>query len=578
MAISMSQTDKHKSLRRRFHAAEGKFLPYRAVRERIEHFMGPVDEQAPRTDLFDFTAIDGREKLSASIHGSLVPSSVRWFQGAYRKKGNLNKDPTAAKYRDEVIDEVWNTIATSDFYLEMASAIQEATGPGNALMAVEPLYSDEAETDLETIDFTAIPTNEARWEQDRRGEIKTLWREFEWEPSELDDHCTAKGYKKFPDITQKLEQGVREPIKVVFCVFPREKILKRKKLTYPAVPENRPWGCVWWREDTGEVFVRESDGKAEGGYYEKPVHLLRWSRKGNGLVGYGPGNIALPTVEFVNQWLENYLKAGEKSLDPPSISTERNILTDLDHRPGKATIVRDVGEIKPYMSGQDFPVAEKIIDMLMGQIRQIFRTEDLQLKESPAMTATEVQVRYEIMNRLLGKVLTFIQQFLSAIIKTIISILMRAQRLPEAPDVVKKAGGVMNIEYQGPLARSQRTDEVAAVERWVAMIYGMSQFDPRIRAAIVPKKIAEYLRDRLGIPSDLMPTEAEMDTRMKEIDDMQARAMAAEAQAKEAKANKDNAGAAQASGPVSGAVYPQIPTKPYLAPNGQVVSSQGVVQ
>lgn len=570
MAITMAQSDRHKSLRRRFHSSETKFMQYRAVKEKIEHYMGPVDDASgSRSDLFDFTAIDGREKLSASIHGSLVPQAVRWFQGTYRKKNNLNKNPEAAKYRDEVMDEVWNSLGSSDFYLEMAAACHEATGPGNALMAVEPVYEDLTEMDLDTIDFTAIPTDEARWEQDRRGEIKTFWHEFEWEPSAIDDFCMAKGYKKFDDITQRLEKGDREPIKLVHCIFPREKIQKRKKLVYPAAPENRPWGSIWWREDTGEVFVREQDGKAEGGYYEKPIHLLRWSRKGNGLVGYGPGNIALPTVEFVNAWLEDYLKAGEKALDPPTIGTNRNMLTELDHRPGRHTLVRDVDEVKEIPGGGNFPVADKIVEMLMAQIRQIFRTDDLQLKESPAMTAMEVQVRYEIMNRLLGKTLTFIQQFLSAIIRAVISILLRAGRLPEMPKAVEKAGGVMNIEYQGPLARSQRTDEVAALERWVSMIYGMAQFDPRIRAAISPKKIAEYLRDRLGIPADLMPTEQEMDARMKEIDEMQARAMAAEAGEKEAKAQKSRADAA-AAGPVPGAIYPQIPPRPFLAPSGQV--------
>lgn len=564
MAITMSQSERHRSLRRRFEASETKFTQYRKVRERIEHFMGPVDDASgSRSDLFDFTAIDGREKLSASIHGSLVPQAVRWFQGAYRKRNNLNKNPEAAKYRDEVMDEVWNSLGSSDFYLEMAAACHEATGPGNALMAVEPVYEDLGETELDTIDFTCIPTDEARWEQDRRGEIKTFWHEFEWEPSAIDDFCAAKGYKKFDDISQRLEKGNRDTVKIVHCIFPREKIQKRKKMVYPAAPENRPWGSLWWREDTGEVFVREADGKAEGGYYEKPIHLLRWSRKGNGLVGYGPGNIALPTVEFINNWLENYFQAGEKALDPPTIGTNRNTLTEIDHGAGRHTLVRDVDEIKPFLSGMDFPVAKDIITLLIDQIRQIFRTDDLQLKESPAMTAMEVQVRYEIMNRLLGKTLTFIQQFLSAIIKAVISILLRAGRLPKMPAVVEKAGGVMNIEYQGPLARSQRTDEVAAVERWVSMVYGMAQFDPRIRAAIAPKKIAEYLRDRLGIPADLMPTEQEMDARMKEIDEMQARAMASDAQAKEAKAAKDTA-AAQASGPVAGAQYPQIPPRPPL--------------
>lgn len=562
---TLKMNDRHRSLRRRFNAAEAKFTQYRSKRTEIEYYTGPVDENdAGRTDLFDFTAIDGREKLSASIHGSLVPQSVKWFSGTYRKKNGLNKNPEAAKYRDEVIEEAFNTLGASDFYLEMAAAIQEATGAGNALLGIEPVYSDEAETDLDTVDFTAIPTDQARWECDRRGEIRTFWWEFDYEPSQIVDFCEAKGFKIPEDIAKKLESGQRDVIKIVYCVFPREKILKRAKLIYPAVPENRPWGTMWWREDNGVPFERESDGKIEGGYYEKPIHLLRWSKKAGKITGYGPGNIALPTVKFVNSWLEFYLTHAEKAVDTPTIGTNRNALTEIDHRPGRHTLVRDVDEIKPMPSAANFPVAEKVIEMLMEQIRAIFRTDDLQLKESPAMTAMEVQVRYEIMNRLLGKTLTFIQQFLGAIIHALISMLMRTGRLGAPPEIVRRNGGVMTIEYQGPLARSQRTDEVAAVERWVTMIYGMSQFDPRIRAAIEPKKIAEYVRDRLGIPADLMPDEAAMMQRMQEIDQMQAEAMKAAAAKDSAKANKDNADA-QSAAPAQGLRAPsQVPTSPLL--------------
>jgi chemotaxis protein CheY-P-specific phosphatase CheC len=578
-----------KSLRRRYNSAKSRRSAFERTVDEIEHFMGPMDDGSSssqgssgtdavgdRSDVWDHTAIEGREKLTASIHGSIIPSQARWFQGSYRK-ATLNKDEAASAFRDEVIEEAWNALGSSDFYTEMARTLHDLTGPGNGFISYEPIVGDvdpkTLKEELEGLDFNAIPLREAFHESDRKGDVRVFWRRHMWTASEATDFYLSKDLPVPEDIQKRLEQGNSDPIEFVYCVFPREKILKRKKLMYPAAPENRPWGCVWWREDTGEQAGDES------GYYERPIYYCPWARTSGSRWGHGPGTIALPTVKYVNGWKEQYRLAGEIALEPPFLTSERNNVTDVDLRPGRGSVVRDVEGMKPFISGSNFFVAEKIIAEDIAAIKAIFRTDDLSLKESPAMTAMEVQVRYEIMNRLLGKTLTFIQTLLlGPIIKSVISTLMRTGRITaEMPASVKKAGGVMTIEYQGPLARSQRTDEVAAVERWITTVYGMAQFDPRIRAAIDVKKVARYIRERLGIPADLMPTDAEMDKRMKEIDEMQARAMAAESMAKEAKANRDNAGAAQA-GPVQGAVYPQLPPEPHLSPSGRVVSRAGVLQ
>jgi hypothetical protein len=128
------------------------------------------------------------------------------------------------------------------------------------------------------------------------------------------------------------------------------------------------------------------------------------------------------------------------------------------------------------------------------------------MKDSPAMTATEAQIRYEWMMRLLGKTLAFIQSYLlGPIVTNLLANRVRCGAAKPMPKKLREAGGLMNIEYQGPLARSQRTDEVAAIERGASFIAGLAQFYPEIRAAMDPLEAVKLVFNRLGVPANILP-------------------------------------------------------------------------
>ena len=527
------------SLRRRYRTQKTLRAPIEPTWDEIEKFMGPVSEAgtthgqpgqgqalSDRSDVWDFTAIDGREKLASSIHGSVTSPSVRWFLMNYRKS-TLNRDVEAKSWLDTEAEDIWNDLQDSDFDVEIGTSYFELSGPGACFLSIEPNPGTVDPKTLteswEGVDFTNIPLREGYFEPDRKGQVKVFWRRHMWTCGQIIDWCEVKGVEVPQDIAEAQEKGDETLHEIVFCVFPRPEIQKRKSLRYPAAPNQRPWGCVWWREDTGAQLGEES------GYYEKPVYFCRWSKTAGSKWGHGPGNIALPTVRYLNAWMETYKTAGEKAVDPPILANERDLIGNVDLTPGGLTPCRDINGFKALESQSRFDVAEAIINNLQSQVRSLFRTDDLQLKESPAMTATEVQVRYELMNRILGKTLTFIQRdLLAPVITTILHMRIRLRVAAPMPKQVKAAGGVYNIEYQGPLARSQRTDEVAAIERGAAFVAGLAQFYPKARAAFDPIKAIKHVFNRLGVPSDVMPTDAEMQKAVEAMDEQERRAIAAE--------------------------------------------------
>lgn len=594
------------SLQRRYRSQKSQRSQLNALLDEIDYFTGPLKAEGSsaqnpqggtqagledRRDLWDFTAIDGREKLAASIYSNAMGSAYRFYFLAHRDP-EVNKDQECSEWMSTESEGTWNDLQGSDFNTEAPAGLHELVGNGNCFLSMEQIegqFTTEDKLDKqgrkigETIkeswdgvDFTAIPVRECYFEADRKNMPKTFWRRYDWTPSQIVDFCEDRNIPVPEDVKEKYEKGTDTKLEIVFCRFERPEILKRKKMKVNVAPDQRPYGCVWWREDN-----REQLGD-EGGYYERTVYKGIWSKTAGSKWGHGLGNIALPTVKYVNGWKEQVRAAGEKVIDPSYVTTERNILSDLDARAAGLTVVRDVDKLKPLESHAKFDVSKDMLTDDQKMIRSIFHVDDLQLKDSPAMTATEAQIRYEWMMKLLGKTLTFIQAYLlEPIILDLLAMRIRMGVAKPMPKKMRDAGGFVGIEFQGPLARSQRTDEVAAIERLAAFIAGLAQFYPEVRACLDPLAAVKLVAQRLGVPANLMPPDAILRQKMKEIVDQMNQAQQADTAQKNADANHKNAAADEKRGNKSsmaglGGVpgpmqYPALPPKPNLSPAGRVM-------
>jgi len=95
------------------------------------------------------------------------------------------------------------------------------------------------------------------------------------------------------------------------------------------------------------------------------------------------------------------------------------------------------------------------------------------------MSATEAQIRYEQMQRLLGPTLGRLQNdLLIPIISRAFKLLAREGQLPDPPQEVIDANAEFDIEFVGPLARAQKTDRATSTERFVAFGANLAQVNP----------------------------------------------------------------------------------------------------
>jgi len=179
-------------------------------------------------------------------------------------------------------------------------------------------------------------------------------------------------------------------------------------------------------------------------------------------------------------------------------------------KPGGITTVRRDGAIRELGSGARFDVSDMKESELRASIKQAFFSDQLELQSGPQMTATEVQVRYELMQRLLGPTLgRFQTEFLNPLIERCFNIMQRNEMFLEAPESLN--GVKVDIEYVGPLARSQRMEEAVAVERLYEMAGMMAQIAPEIMDNLDHDAAIRSRAELLGVPKNIMKDPRQVD-------------------------------------------------------------------
>ena len=169
--------------------------------------------------------------------------------------------------------------------------------------------------------------------------------------------------------------------------------------------------------------------------------------------------------------------------------------------------------------------ADGFLTSFMGRA---FYVDQLQLKDSPAMTATEVQVRYELMQRLLGPTLgRLMSDFLDPLLSRTFNIMYRNGALPERPEVLNNESD-LDIQYVGPLARAQKSDVAASTERWLGMVAQMAEIKPEVLEFPDWELIVRDHANVLNVPAKYMKSASKIAADRKKQQQAQSQMMALE--------------------------------------------------
>lgn len=450
-------------------------------------------------EIFDSTAPRANHKLAAAVHGALTTTAMEWF-GLRFRADELNKLVVARGWLDDCTQNMHQALSESNFDAEAVEGYEDLFSFGTfAILHEEKDPRDAKSPGFPGFRFRAIPLSDIWVAEGADGRVNVAYIEIPLSAEAI--------------VRQFGEDKVGEKIRNVYAKKPHEikRIVLAIKPSYDARRRIPPGQIAPASQRPFQACYIEPESKSilkEDGYYEFPVHVVRVGKKSGETMGRGIGLQVLPDVKLLNKAKELGVKAWEKVLDPPMKRRHKGTMSQVRAFAGGITDVRRMEDLVPLYDSNAFrfDVSEiKHRDLQMA-IEQAYFIDQLQLppvQESKTMSATEIEVRFEQMQRLLGPSLgRIVNEFMNPLVERCFNMMFRADALPLPPAALYEAQDAnIDIEYVGPFARAQKMANVTAIQRWLADLGPYAQIDPGIFDGVDWDALREELADRYGVPA-----------------------------------------------------------------------------
>lgn len=480
-------------------------LPYEAIWGDIGDYILPTRRGftstvvgAKKTEkLFDSTALMAADRLASNMAGSLTSDAFQWFSLKFRDE-DLNEIEDVAIWAEECAKRMFRAFNQSNFSAEGKTTYKDLVA-----LATDALFIDERPRNgprFEGLVCRALALSEYVIGEDYEQKVDTLFRNFQISAQAA---VMKWGFAALGRTAQKLLKDGKPdtPLQFVHAVVPRaaEKIREGRVVR----ATNMPWASYWIEESDKQIV-------SEGGYHEFPFIVTRWDKAAGELYGTGPGHMALPDVKTLNKARELALKMWAKHLDPPTKSLDDGVVGPIRNTPGGNTVCRSSIEgiqplYPPGMFAESSQANQINQEDLRKSVRAAFYADQLEIPIGPMMTAYEFAKRLELMERLLGPTLGRVKsEKLNPTINRVFGLMLRAGAFPDPPEVLRNRGADIDIEYEGPLAKSQRLSEVEAMERWNAIMLSISQLKPDVIDNADFDQEMNEIADVLGVPKKVV--------------------------------------------------------------------------
>jgi hypothetical protein len=168
--------------------------------------------------------------------------------------------------------------------------------------------------------------------------------------------------------------------------------------------------------------------------------------------------------------------------------------------------------IQPLQTGGNPALAESILEQRRRNINDAFLVSLFQiLVETPEMTATEAMIRVQEKGQLLGPTISRQQsEALGPMIEREVSILARANALPEMPPELIEAGGGYDIEYDSPMTRMMQAEEVVGLQRSVEAMTPFIQVNPELLGIYDVEQVMRDTNYINGVPTKWLKSPEEV--------------------------------------------------------------------
>ncbi len=442
------------------------------------------DIQRKKSRLFDSTLTNAAKTQASAIISGLTPANALWF-GLTVNEANEEE----ARWLDQSANTIWRNIHNANFDSAAYEGMLDLMAAG--LFA---LYIDQDQKEG-SFNFQLWPLATVYCVSTRAdGVIDIVYRCYELTAEQV--------VNTFEEASEKIKkQAEREPnakLKLIHAIYPRND------------------GKVGEKADKipiASVHVLENDKELlrESGYNEMPVVVPRWMLIPQSVYAISPVSDALPDVKTLNEIKKLELANADLAISGMWIAEDDGVLNPRTITVGarKIIVANSVDSMKPLQSGANFNVSFTQCEQLQAAIRKIMLADQLQPKDSPAMTATEVNMRQQLIRQLLGPIYGRMQsEYSQPLIDRCFGIAFRAGILGDPPETLPDK--FIGIKYVSPLARAQKFEEVTAIQNFVAMTMQSAQVNQEVLDNIDFDKAARFTGEALGVPSEIIRPEQDV--------------------------------------------------------------------
>lgn len=468
----------------------------------------PVSQTDP--SLFDATGSQALGRFAAALNGFLTPPNQKWH---HLKAPAGISGPFVARFCERARDVLFELryARGGGFQPSIVSTWLSTGAFGNGVMFEED--------DLgRAIRYACVPIKEVYFATDAFGRVDLFHRAYTLKARQLPGYFDALP----PELVELAEKKPFEDVELLHIVRPRK----------DRDPSRRD--RFGMRFESWHVARRQQRILREGGYRTMPYQAARYTVVPGETYGRGPAHTVLPDIKLVNRMKRSVIAQGNRAAEPPLGSADEDIKFDFTPNAINPGAVSADGRplVLPLAQGSQWQLPMNVLESTQDNIREAFLDHLWQLlvEKKGDITATEIMARSAEKGVLLGPVLAMLQEpFLGGTIERELDIASAAGLLPEMPEELRQAGGLVTVDYDSPLNRAQRAPEAMAIMDAVQATAVLAQVDPSVWDDWDVKEANRLMLRYRGVPELCIatPDQREQNRALREQQQQQAMALAA---------------------------------------------------
>ena len=517
----------------------------------------------------DATGMMALHRFGAIMDSLLTPRNQFWHSLTAENE-DLKKDRATRLWYEEVCRRLFQLryAPIANFASQNQQNYQGLGAFGTGGMFVDQAV-DEAGHPIPALRYKAIPLGELFIRENHQGLIDGFSRWFRLDARQ----CLAMfGPERFPaELRAALDAQSSFKFDFLHRVVPNNEYtpgrLDRKGKRFAS-----QYICL-----QGKSLLRL------GGYRSLPLAASRYDQSPGEVYGRSPAMMVLPALKTLNAQKATFLKQGHRIADPVLLTADDGII-DMSLRPGavnKGGVTADGHILVHALPTGNIQISKEMMAEEKSLINDAFLVSLFQiLTESPQMTATEVVERTNEKGILIAPTAGRQQsEYLGTMIHRELDLMSQLKLLPPMPPALREARGSYSVEYTSPLARAQRSQEIAGFQRTLesAMTIVNATQDPSILDNFSFDRAMPDIAEIQATPIKWMATDKEIQAKRQQRAEQQkaaaqvqalpAQAAMVKAQAVSQKAGEHNAVKQQEA--FGGQGQPGLPNAPNLPQGGQ---------